>query len=183
MSGEAFGGYDALITELRRLCAERCTGTLFIATADNEGGQLGLRDGLIVAARFRRATGLEAVQGLRKIRMARFTFTRDFVESPDPRQPLSSTAALAVLTDGEPTSGLADATGVIRHILTAALTEYLGPMASIVVRDQLREAERAGREPADVVEALARGIDDPAGAAAFKEQATAALAARPARRR
>ena len=35
-------------------------------------------------------------------------------------------------------------------------------MAAIVVRDQLRDAERAGREPADVVEPLARLIDDAA---------------------
>jgi hypothetical protein len=71
----------------------------------------------------------------------------------------------------------------MRNILTAALTEYLGPMAAIVVRDQLLDAERAGREPADVVEALAKSIDDPIGAAAFREHATAALAARTPRRR
>jgi len=156
---------------------------LFIATADNEGGQLALRDGLIVAARFRRKTGLEAAQGLRKIGRARFTFTRDFVEALDPRHPVSSTAVLSVLTDTDVAHGLADGHGAIRSILTAALTEYLGPMATIVVRDQLLEAERAGRGPADVVEALAKGIDDPVGAAAFKEHVTAALATRAATRR
>jgi hypothetical protein len=61
-------------------------------------------------------------------------------------------------------------------VLTKTLTEYLGPMAAVVVRDQLREAERAGREPAQVVDALARSIDEPASASAFKQQATAALA-------
>ena len=55
-------------------------------------------------------------------------------------------------------------------------------MAAVVVRDQLRDAERAGGETADVVETLARGIDDPAAAAAFRAQATAALSARAARR-
>ena len=65
---------------------------------------------------------------------------------------------------------------MVHNILTAALVEYLGPMAAIVVRDQLRDAERAGREPADVVEPLARLIDDAAGAAAFRAQATSALA-------
>jgi len=44
---------------------------------------------------------------------------------------------------------------------------------SIVVR------VRAGRDPADVVDALARLIDDAPGAAAFRTQAIAALAARP----
>jgi hypothetical protein len=173
---DGFRGYDDLIVELRRLCAERRTGTLFIATADNEGGQLGLRDGIVVMARFRRKTGMEAAYGIRKIARARFTFTRDFVESPDAS--LSSTAVLSVLTDAEPPRALADSHGTLRTILTAALTEYLGPMAAIVVRDHLRDAERAGRGPADVVEALARGIEEPAAAAAFRARVTAALAAR-----
>ena len=181
MSGDALRGFDDLMAELRRLCAERRTGTLFIATADNEAGQLALRDGFIVVARFRRKTGLEAAHALRKISRARFTFTRDFVEAPD--HSLSSTAVMAVLTDTDVTEGFVDRAGAIRSILTAALTEYLGPMAAIVVRDHLRDAERAGRGPADVVQALAAGIDDPAAAAAFKEHVSAALAARAAHRR
>jgi len=181
MSAE-FVGYDGLLAELRRLNAERRTGILFIATGDNEGGQLALRDGLIVAARFRRKTGLEAAYDIRKIRRVRFTFTRDLPETPDPR--LSSTTVWSVLTDTpEATNGHADGNGAIRNILTAALTEYLGPMAAIVVRDQLRDAEGAGREIADVVEALARGIEEPAAAAAFREQVITALAARAPRRR
>src|SRR5437016_4005977 len=67
---DGFRGYDDLIVELRRLCAERRTGTLFIATADNEGGQLGLHDGIVVMARFRRKTGMEAAYGIRKIARA-----------------------------------------------------------------------------------------------------------------
>ena len=183
MSADAFVGYDDLIGELRRLGVERRSGVLFIATGDNEGGHLTLRDGVIVAARFRRKTGLEAAYDLRKIRTVRFTFTRDLPETPDPRQALSPTAVWAVLTDTpEATPSLADRHGAVRNILITALTEYLGPMAAVVVRDQLRDAERAGGETADVVETLARGIDDPAAAAAFRAQATAALSARAARR-
>ena len=206
MSAEDYRSYDDLVAELRRLCAARRTGTLFIATADNEGGQLGLRDGLVVTARFRRKTGIEAAYGLRKIGKARFTFSRDFLEAADPT--LSSSAVLAVLTDTEwpphpvtpaaapaavsplapatpPSpddaramfaSAPADTRDTIRATLTAALAEYLGPMAAVVVREQLLEAERAGREPGDVVEALALMIDDPAAAMAFKEHARTALA-------
>lgn len=205
MSAEDYRSYDDLIAELRRLCAARRTGTLFIATADNEGGQLGLRDGLVVTARFRRKTGIEAAYGLRKIGKARFTFSRDFLEAADPT--LSSSAVLAVLTDTEwpphpltpaaapaSVSPLAPATppspddaramfasvpadtrDTIRATLTAALAEYLGPMAAVVVREQLLEAERAGHEPGDVVDALALTIDDPAAAMAFKDHARTAL--------
>ena len=83
MSPEPLRSYDELIAEVRRLCAERRTGTLFIATADNEAGHIALRDGLVVAARFRRTTGLEAAHSLRKITTARFSFTPDFVEATD----------------------------------------------------------------------------------------------------
>jgi hypothetical protein len=175
MAADPLMGYDELLAAIRRLCVERRTGTLFIATADNEGGQLGLRDGLVVAARFRRLTGLDAAHAIRKIRLARFSFTRDAVEPPDPHRPLSHGAVLSVLTDAEAPASFVESYGVLRATLITALTEYLGPMAAIVVRDQLAEAERAGREPAEIVEALARLIDDPAGAAAFRTQMRAAL--------
>jgi hypothetical protein len=178
MAADAHVGYDELLAEIRRLCTERRTGTLFIATGDNEGGQLGLRDGVIVAARFRRATGLDAVHAIRKIRSARFTFARDVVEPADPRRSLSSAAALAVLTDAEAPRALPQDDGALRDVLTTALTEYLGPMAAVVVREQLAEAQRAGRSTAEVVEALARGIDEPAAAGAFRANVAAALAAR-----
>jgi len=176
MSADGFVGYDALVAELRRLNAERRTGTIFIATADNHGGQLALQDGLVVAVRFRRKIGLEAVLELRMIGAVRFTFTREQVAAADPR--LSSSAAWSALTETVGSNGHAADGHGMHTILTAALTEYLGPMASIVVRDQLRDAERAGRELSEVVEALARGVDDPAAAAAFRTQARAALAAR-----
>jgi hypothetical protein len=185
MTGDALRSYDELIAELRRLGLERRTGTLFIATADNESGQIGIRDGLIVHARFRRKTGLEAAYALRKMGKVRFSFTKDFVEMTDPS--LSAGAVIAVLTDVElpvtpppaspsaPPSAAEDREAV-RGVLTKALTEYLGPMAAVVVRDHMRDAERAGREPADVVDALARTIDEPASASAFKRQAAAGLA-------
>jgi hypothetical protein len=174
MSADGFISYDALLAEIRRLSADRRSGVMFIATSDNQGGQLTLRDGLIVGVRFHRKYGLEAAHELRRVQSARFTFTRDLPETPDPRQAVSATAVWAALTSGR--EGNHDAHGAIETILTKALAEYLGPMAALVVREQLRDAERAGRPPADVVEALARGLDDPAGAAAFREQATAALA-------
>lgn len=99
MIGDALRGYDDLIAELRRLGIERRTGTLFIATADNESGQIGMRDGLIVHARFRRKTGLEAAYVLRKIGKARFSFTKDFVEATDTS--LSAGSVIAVLMDIE----------------------------------------------------------------------------------
>ena len=177
MKGDALGSFEQLMAELKRLCAEGRTGTLFIATSENHAGQLGLRNGVVVAARFRLKTGLDAARGLAQIRSARFTFMRDLVEPADPRHPLSSTAVLTILTGAGPAGGQADNL-VVHNILTAALVEHLGPMAAIVVRDQLRDAERVGRAPADALEPLARLIDDAAGAAAFRAQATAALAAR-----
>lgn len=176
VSADGFVGYEQLIGELKRLHAERRTGILFLATGDNESGQVALRDGLIVAIRFRRKTGMDAAYDLRKARSVRFTFTRDLPDTPDPR--LSASTVWTALTDAtEPDQAGAEAT-VLRNILVTALTEYLGPMAAVVVRDQLRDAERTGRDAVEVVEALAKGIDDPAAAVAFRENVTAALVAR-----
>jgi hypothetical protein len=186
MTGDAFRSYDELVSEIRKLGLERRTGTLFVVTVDNESGQIGLRDGLIVHVRFRRKIGVEAGYVLRKIDKMRFSFTRDFVETTDPG--LSSAAVLAALTDVEvpaigwhqapppPPQQSPGAQEAVRRVLTEALTEYVGPLAAVVVRDHLREAQRAGREPADVVDALARGIDDQASASAFRRQAAAGLA-------
>jgi hypothetical protein len=181
MTAEAFHSYDDFIAELRRLGVERRTGTLFIVSPDNESGQIGLRDGAIVHIRFRRKTGIEAADLLRRMGTSQFSFTRDLVVATDPT--LSSVAVLAALADVEmapvahhtPHPGLGSQEAVL-HVLTEALTEYLGPVAAVVVRDQLREAERAGSEPAAVVETLARGIEEPAAASAFKRQAAAGLA-------
>ena len=187
MSGDAFRSYDELVSEIRKLGLERRTGTLFVVTVDNESGQIGLRDGLIVHVRFRRKIGVDAAYVLRKIDKMRFSFTRDFVETTDPG--LSSAAVLAALTDVEvsaigwhqappphPPQHSPGAQEAVRRVLTEALTEYVGPLAAVVVRDHLREAQRVGREPADVVDALARGIDDQASASAFRRQAAAGLA-------
>ena len=115
MSPEGFVGYDELIGELKRLHADRRTGILFLATGDNESGQVGLRDGLIVAVRFRRKTGMDAAYDLRKARSVRFTFTRDLPDTPDPR--LSASTVWTALTDAtEPDQAGAEAT-VVRDIL------------------------------------------------------------------
>jgi hypothetical protein len=182
MSAETLVPYPELVAEVQRLCAEGRTGTLYIATARNEAGQIGLREGTIVSVRFHLRTGLDAVRGLREVKAARFSFMADVVEAPDLRQAVSSTAILALLTNTESNSH-AEASAGMQRILTGTLTEYLGPMAAIVVRDQLRDAERAGRSTAEIVEALARSIDEPTGAAAFRQQALDALAARAGRRR
>ena len=84
MSAEPWLGYDALIAELRRLPAEHRTGTLFIATADNHGGQIALRDGVIVAVRFHRRNGMDAAREIRTLRTVRFNFTRELGVSPEP---------------------------------------------------------------------------------------------------
>jgi hypothetical protein len=100
MSPDDLRSYDDLIAEVRRLCAERRTGTLFIATADNESAHIAVRDGLVVAARFRRTTGIEAAHALRKITRARFSFTPDFIEASDAAS--SGVGILSALTRNDP---------------------------------------------------------------------------------
>ena len=102
MTTDALRSYDELIAELRRLCAERRTGTLFIATADNAAGHIALRDGLVVAVGFRRTTGIDAAHALRKITRARFSFTPDFVQATDSSPSSIGVLAILLRTDAAP---------------------------------------------------------------------------------
>mgnify|MGYP003693632615 CR=1 FL=1 len=165
MKGDALGSYEQLMAELKRAVRRGAYGHAVHRHVREP------RRPARAAQRRRRRRAVPVCRPGSKPRAASRRSARRSSPScatssslPDPRHPLSSTAVLAVLTGAGGANGHADNL-VVHNILTAALVEYLGPMAAIVVRDQLRDAERAGREPVDVVDALARLIDDTAGAA------------------
>lgn len=187
MSGEPPLGYAQLMAELRRLCAERRSGTLFIATASNQSGRIGLRDGNIVSMRFQLRKGLDAVGEISKVSSARCTFTDHAAEEADPRAPLPPTRDVLRLLTGTdtgapPPSGQLSDTDLLRaqNVLAPALAEFLGPMATLIVREQLLDASRHGYDIRKAIEAIAKQIEDPAKAALFKQQVLARLVDRPA---
>ena len=183
MSGEPLLGYSEVMAELRRRCAGRHSGTLFLATASNHSGCFGLRDGKIIAVRFRLSKGAEALQAISKIDSASCTFTDQVLEDAVPLPATGDILKLLTGTDATPQSSapmapsLSDPQLSRAHtILVPALAEFLGPMAAIVVREQLAEAKRHGHDLGKTIDAIARQIPDATKAAAFKREIVQKLA-------
>ena len=192
-----------LVKELSGLCAGQRTGTMFIATTDNQSARIGLREGAIVSVVFRTRRGLEAADHLRKITGGRFSFSEtivDRVASDD----LPSTSALLALLAGEasplppiqpaaaplsaprpaPPPAAPAAPAAVRAALSRAqstveaeLMEFVGPIASVLCREHFARAATAG-PPFDwpaIVDAIAREIGDRAKEERFKQQVLARL--------
>ncbi len=192
--------YGQLLTELGALCSAKRTGTMFIATTDNQSARIGLRQGDIVYLVFRTQRGLEAIDHIRKITAGRFTFSDavvDRVSSAD----LPETSILLGLLAGNDPAPAAPAPPVaqlhtaprtvapartqpagtqlakVQAVIEAELTEFVGPIAPLLCRDHMARAAAAG-PPWDLpalVEAISREIGDRAKEDRFKQQALARL--------
>jgi hypothetical protein len=184
--------YRQIVTELAALCRAQRTGTLFIATTDNQSARIGLREGEISSLVFRNQRGLEAIIQLRKIVAGRINFT-DAVMDRGPRGDLPLTVDLLAMlgTDDfppiEPTrpepnppppASAADAQLTrAQAVIEAELTEYLGPMAVVICREHMARAAAASppHDVRQIVEALAREIGDRAKEERFRQQVLARL--------
>jgi hypothetical protein len=195
--------FGELVKELSGLCAAQRTGTMFIATTDNQSARIGLHGGAIVSVVFRTRRGLEAADHLRKITGGRFSFSETIVDRVG-SDDLPSTSALLALLAGEasplppsrpaaappsvprPASPPAPpaAPAAVRAALSRAqstieaeLMEFVGPIASVLCREHFARAATAG-PPFDwpaIVDAIAREIGDRAKEERFKERVLARL--------
>jgi hypothetical protein len=184
--------YHQIVTELAALCRAQRTGTLFIATTDNQSARIGLREGEISSLVFRNQRGLEAIIQLRKIVAGRINFT-DAVMDRGPRGDLPMTVDLLAMLgtddfppivpirpepDPPPPASAADAQLTrAQAVIEAELTEYLGPMAVVICREHIARAAAAGppHDVRQIVEALAREIGDRAKEERFRQQVLARL--------
>ncbi|HWM80174.1 MAG TPA: hypothetical protein VNS56_21525 [Methylomirabilota bacterium] len=184
--------YRQIVTELAALCRARRTGTLFIATTDNQSARIGLREGEISSLAFRNQRGLEALINLRKIAAGRINFT-DAVMDRGPRGDLPMTVDLLAMLgtddfppivptrpepDPPPPASAADAQLTrAQAVIEAELTEYLGPMAVVICREHIARAAAASppHDVRQIVEALAREIGDRAKEERFRQQVLARL--------
>ena len=195
--------FGELVKELSGLCAAQRTGTMFIATTDNQSARIGLRKGAIVSVVFRTRRGLEAADHLRKIAGGRFSFSETIVDRVG-SDDLPPTSALLALLVGEasplppsqpataspsaprpaPPSAAPAAPAAVRAALSRAqstieaeLMEFVGPIASVLCREHFARAASAG-PPFDLpalVNAIAREIGDRAKEERFKQQVLARL--------
>ena len=184
--------YRQIVTELAALCRARRTGTLFIATTDNQSARIGLREGEISSLAFRNQRGLEALINLRKISAGRINFT-DAVMDRGPRGDLPMTVDLLAMLgtddfppivptrpepDPPPPASAADAQLTrAKAVIEAELTEYLGPMAVVICREHMARAAAASppHDVRQIVEALAREIGDRAKEERFRQQVLSRL--------
>jgi hypothetical protein len=196
--------YAELLSELSRLCAARRTGTMFIATTDNQSARIGLQQGDIISLVFRTQRGLEAIDRIRNITAGRFTFSDTVVDrvasadlptTSDLLSLLAGNGAPPVVSaapappapppDAAPRPGApAQAQAAARPelvrvqaVIEAELTEFVGPIAPLLCRGHISRAAAAG-SPLDLpalVEAVAREIGDRAKEDRFKQQALSRL--------
>jgi hypothetical protein len=196
--------YAKLLSELSRLCAARRTGTMFIATTDNQSARIGLQQGDIISLVFRTQRGLEAIDRIRKITGGRFTFSDTVVDrvasadlpatsdllsllagngappvvsaAPAPPAPPAD-AAPRPLAPAQAQAAASPELVRVQAVIEAELTEFVGPIAPLLCRAHISKAAAAG-SPLDLpalVEAVAREIGDRAKEDRFKQQALARL--------
>lgn len=195
--------YAELLSELGRLCAAKRTGTMFIATTDNQSARIGLRQGDIISLVFRTQRGPEAIDRIRKITAGRFTFSDTVVDrvasadlpaTPDllsllagngaspvvsaaPAPPPPPDAAPRPVAPPPPQAAASPELVKAQAVIEAELTEFVGPIAPLLCRGHLTRAAAAG-SPLDLpalVEAVAREIGDRAKEDRFKQQTLARL--------
>jgi CheY-like chemotaxis protein len=71
--------FDDLVRELRRLCQEKRSGTLFITTEGNHSARLVLREGVVVGVTYRTKHGPEAIPLIKNIMDGHYTFSENHV--------------------------------------------------------------------------------------------------------
>ncbi len=191
--------YPQLLSELGALCSAKRTGTMFIATSDNQSARIGLRQGEIVSLVFRTQRGFEAVDHIRKIAAGRFSFS-DAVVDRGAADDLPETSSLLAWLSGDalpspppapptppaapPRTASATAQPLVNPQLAKAqaaieaeLTEFVGPIAPLLCREHIARVAAAG-PPWDfpaLVEAVAHEIGDRTKEDRFKQQALARL--------
>jgi hypothetical protein len=168
--------YDALIQEVRRLCLEARTGTIFIATSENHAVRIVIQRGEITHLVARGQVGAAAIAALKEISGGRLTYSDSAADGGKPQSLPPTSELLAMLSGEDSTPPAATATLLTtlqqaRAIIESELTEYLGPMAAMVYEEMLGHIRR-GKGPTTLREAidhLAAELSDPAKASRFKD--------------
>lgn len=182
---QAYNTHAELMQALKSLARQACSGTLFIATPDNQFARIVLREGQVVSLGFRTKHGVDALPLIRGIRAGRFKFSAGQVAVDDGTAlPATGGDVLRLLLGDQAQAGQARAIPADRlvqmpRIAERVLAEFLGPIAGVVCEEHLGKlgAPRESAAAMDFIEALAREVRDPAQARSFREQIWSALTA------
>jgi hypothetical protein len=169
--------FQEIVAEIRQLCGQGVTGTLYVATKENRSAQLILENGKIVFVYFFNKRGEEAVELMSTIRAGRYRFQEGAVSRRD--QLPSTENILQSLIGGklvaEQVRDLLPAGPGLsqeqKNVLETCLAGYIGPMAGIICEDHL---DVVADLPA-AIDALAAEIPSPEHAEKFRTKILATL--------
>ncbi len=170
--------------ELRRACVEKRSGTMMVATADNQLARISLQDGEVVSINYRLKNGREAIPLLKEIKQARVKFSQGKVGSDQPAGGLPPTsdimrmlnahkaAAAPAAASAAPSSISVDQVPKALKVIEAELIEVLGPLANIVWSEHLDKLGKPvmASKLRGFVDGLAKEIGDPTKTQAFKDK-------------
>lgn len=163
--------FPQIVSEIKKLCAEKVTGTLFVATKANRSAQLMLDKGEIVFVYFFNKRGVDALELMTTIQAGRYRFQEGAVSrrmSLPPNEAifnsLISGQKVAPVEVNEKISNGSGLSQEQKTALEACLAGYIGPMAGIICEDHLGVVA----DLQEAVDALAAEIPSPEQAQKFR---------------
>lgn len=166
--------HGQLVGALQALCQQKKTGTVLIATHDNNLARILLDDGRIVSISFGQKRDSDAIPLVREITNCRVKFSDSVVGSHEGANLPSTDTILRMLGGGATvpgggTTAIEASLGVIEH----ELIDVLGPMASLIWGELLEKAGKPTTPDAlnRLLQAAAAEISDPGKRRHFVEQA------------
>lgn len=175
--------YAQVMDELRRACVEKRSGTLMLATADNQLARISLQDGEVVSINYRLKSGREAIPLLKEIKQARMKFSQGKAGGDAPAAGLPPTSEIMRMLNADkgaapaaaataPSSVSTDQVPKALKIIEAELVEVLGPLANIVWGEHLDKLGKPvlASKLRGLVDGLAKEIGDPTKIQAFKDK-------------
>lgn len=141
--------YDQLMAELKRLCSEKRTGTMFITTSDNHSARFVLSNGDIVSCNYSMKRGFDALPLLKNIKAGSYKFAESLFSSmseiplPPTNEFLNNLATPEVVHTpaGAVQSVASDESGLnwAAKAIETELARFLGPIAAMLCEEYLED--------------------------------------------
>ncbi len=180
---QAYNTYSELMGALKSLSREQSSGTMYIATPDNQFARVVLKGGEPVALSFRGKGGKEAVPLIRSIAAGRFKFSPGQTSADADHFVPQGYDVLGALSIAPPElaeinrSLPPDLLAMAPKIAQEELATMLGPIAMFVWEEHMKRfgTPRHSADVHDLLDALGREIGDPIKVRTFKDAVWARL--------
>lgn len=176
----------ALLAEhLRELCECNATGTIMIATDQNQSARIAMQRGVIVGVAHQRLEGDEALRSIGSIRDGRCSFQPDVIigVNGDQKLPQNSEILAALLPRSRATAeqpgrsskrlvGGSVENRDLHSIMESELAEFAGPMAALICDDclELHGMPTTIAELEALLDRVGAELDDPRKARDFRRR-------------